>query len=84
MAGHSENPIQTAHAMARLEARLADMEMRIAFQDDLMNTLSDQIANQQQTIQRLFDLNRILREQFENLQDPQSLDTTLEPPPPHY
>lgn len=84
MAGHSENPMQTTNAMARLEARLADMEMRITFQDDLMNTLSDQIANQQQTIQRLFDLNRILREQFENLQDPQSPDMTIEPPPPHY
>ena len=70
---------------AQFEARLADMEMRIAFQDDLMATLNDQVANQERAMQRLWDINRLLREQIENLRDPQQRsEPGQEPPPPHY
>ena len=69
----------------QFEARLADMEMRIAFQDDLMTTLNDQVANQERAMQRLWDTNRLLREQIENLRDPQQRsEPDQEPPPPHY
>ena len=67
-----------------LEARLADMEMRIAFQDDLVSALNDQVASQEQDLQRLWDSNRLLREQVTSLRESQSVDGDEEGPPPHY
>lgn len=68
----------------QLEERIADMEMRIAFQDDLMSTLDDQIANQEQALQRLWEANRMLRDQVRNLREPQMQEGGEESPPPHY
>lgn len=68
----------------RLEARLADMEARIAFQDDLMATLNEQVAHQEQALQRLWDTNRLLREQIKNLREPQFHESADDSPPPHY
>lgn len=69
---------------SQLEARLADMEMRIAFQDDLMSALNDQVASQEQALQRLWDSNRLLREQIKSLREPQLRNAAEETPPPHY
>jgi SlyX protein len=38
---------------AELESRLADAEARIAFQEDSLQTLSDQLAHQQQLTDQL-------------------------------
>lgn len=73
---------ETRHG--RLEARLDDMETRIAFQDDLMATLNEQMAHQEQALQRLWDTNRILREQIKSLREPQFHESADDLPPPHY
>lgn len=70
--------------MASDQTRIDDLEMRIAFQDDLMATLNDQVANQEQALQRLWEANRILREQIKSLREPQHGDGAEESPPPHY
>lgn len=69
---------------ADMEARLTDMEMRVAFQDDLMASLNDQIAAQEQAMQRLWDANRLLREQFKGLREAGVQEDGEEGPPPHY
>lgn len=68
--------------MNALESRLADLEIRQAFQDDTVQTLSDIIADQQQQIDRL---KRQLERLDQRLQEQQS-DLTEVPndPPPHY
>ena len=42
-----------------LEERLAELEMRLAFQDELINTLSDQVAKQEMDIRELWDAKKI-------------------------
>jgi SlyX protein len=72
------------HRYNQLEARIADMEMRLTFQDDLLSALNDQVAHQEQALQRVWDTNRILREQIKNLREPQLRDAAEESLPPHY
>jgi len=68
--------------MSAFESRLADLEIRQAFQDDTVQTLSDIIAEQQQQIDQL---KRQLERLDQRMQDQQSefADVANEPPP-HY
>jgi SlyX protein len=64
--------------------RIQDLEMRVAFQEDALEKLSDVIALQDKTI---FDLRRavqLLNEQIQKLDRQPSSSNTDEPPPPHY
>ena len=47
-----------------LEERLAELEMRLAFQDELINTLSDQVAKQEMDIRELWDAKKMLHKQL--------------------
>ncbi|MEC7377133.1 MAG: SlyX family protein, partial [Pseudomonadota bacterium] len=38
-----------------LETRLEELETRLAFQDDLINTLSEQVAKQEMDIRELWE-----------------------------
>ena len=67
-----------------LNDRLTELEIRVAFQDDLLGTLNGQVAalaggmqNAQREITRL-------REALEGLRTSLSHDIADEPPPPHY
>lgn len=71
-----------------LEARLEALETQASFQDELLNTLNDQVSHQQLTMSRLWDANRLLQEQLRSLQrggaGEEGENETPEPPPPHY
>jgi SlyX protein len=66
---------------------LTDLEIRIAYIEDTLNTLDAVIARQSEDIANLEKANRALIKKLEGMDDqlatlgPQSGD---EPPPPHY
>ncbi|TLX55822.1 hypothetical protein DN824_06790 [Stutzerimonas nosocomialis] len=66
-----------------LESRLAELETRLAFQDDTIQALNDEIAAQQQRLERLKLQVAALAKRQEELQSalPPEGD---EAPPPHY
>ncbi|MBB6342084.1 SlyX protein [Pseudomonas fluvialis] len=67
-----------------VELRLMELETRVAFQDDALMTMSDEIARQQRDIERLqLQLAALARRQ-EDLAGQVGEPLGDEPPPPHY
>lgn len=69
---------------AVLLARIAELESRLAFQDDTVDQLNRVVTEQDQRIQRLETLLRRTREQVEMLLPLMHAAPGEEPPPPHY
>jgi len=72
-----------------LEARVTELETRIAFQEDLLNTLNDVIAAQDQqlvTVTRKLDalLKQIEEQQRQSGYGGAGGDAMAHEPPPHY
>ncbi|MDC7829456.1 MULTISPECIES: SlyX family protein [Pseudomonas] len=67
-----------------LEERIADLEMRQAFQDDTIQTLNDIIVEQQRTLDRCAAQIRLLAERQAELQSAGGGGMPDEAPPPHY
>ncbi|HTN33871.1 MAG TPA: SlyX family protein [Marinobacter sp.] len=67
-----------------IEARLDELEVRLAFQDDLINTLSEQVAKQEMELRDLWAAKQLLHKQLKEI-SPSNIkreeDETL---PPHY
>lgn len=67
-----------------VELRLMELETRVAFQDEALLTMSDEIARQQRDIERLqLQLAALARRQ-EDLAGQVGEPLGDEPPPPHY
>lgn len=66
-----------------LEERVADLESRLAFQDDALQTLSDVVYEQERLIERLRLQMQVLLRRLEDLQGQVGI-TEDEAPPPHY
>ena len=69
--------------LVRLEDRLTELEMKLVFQDDLLNTLNDVVTRQDQEIMKLWDANRLLKQSMHDIKDSQK-DEAVDVPPPHY
>ncbi|MEO6699328.1 MAG: SlyX family protein [Paraperlucidibaca sp.] len=67
-----------------MESRLTDLEVKVAFQDDLLEALNRLVASQQDHIERLRGDMRHLYEQMKMLQPTEAGGSDVEPPPPHY
>ncbi len=67
-----------------LEDRIAELEMRLAFQDDVINTLSEQVAKQEMDIRELWDAKRMLHKQLKDISPSNIRPEDEETPPPHY
>lgn len=68
--------------MSSLDERMAELEMRQAFQDDALQALSDVIVDQQKRIDLLKrELERLRSRQEEQSQQYQDVPND---PPPHY
>ncbi|MDY6814578.1 MAG: SlyX family protein [Pseudomonadota bacterium] len=67
-----------------LEARLDELEMRIAFQDDVITTLSEQVARQEMDIRELWEAKRLLHKQLKDVSPSNIKPEDQETPPPHY
>ncbi|MDR9425517.1 MAG: SlyX family protein [Marinobacter sp.] len=67
-----------------VEKRLAELEMRLAFQDDVINTLSDQVAKQEMDLRELWEAKRLMHKQLKDMAPSNLKREEEETPPPHY
>ncbi|WP_417565586.1 SlyX family protein [Marinobacter sp.] len=67
-----------------LETRLDELETRLAFQDDVINTLSEQVAKQEMDIRELWEAKRLLHKQLKDVSPSDMKSEQDETPPPHY
>ena len=67
-----------------LQARLDELETRLAFQDDVINTLSEQVAKQEMDIRELWNAKRLLHNQLKDVSPSNMKLEEEETPPPHY
>jgi SlyX protein len=67
-----------------LETRLDELETRLAFQDDVINTLSEQVAKQEMDIRELWEAKRLLHKQLKDVSPSNMKSEQDETPPPHY
>ncbi|HET8802232.1 MAG TPA: SlyX family protein [Marinobacter sp.] len=67
-----------------LETRLDELETRLAFQDDVINTLSEQVARQEMDIRELWEAKRLLHKQLKDVSPTNIKSEQDETPPPHY
>lgn len=66
------------------EARLTDVEVKLAFQDDLLEALNRVVAEQQRQIDLLQGEMQLLYGQLKSLQSGMSDQPVEDSPPPHY
>lgn len=67
-----------------ISARLDELETRIAFQDDVINTLSEQVARQELDIRELWEAKKQLNNQLKEVSSSNIRKEEEEAPPPHY
>lgn len=67
-----------------LEARIIELETKMAFQDDLLNELNSIVAEQSQTVSALLRESYELRQLVKNLSSSNLASQSEETPPPHY
>jgi SlyX protein len=65
------------------EQRLIELEIKAAYQEDLLQELNKIVAQQQQELMRLEKTCQLLYERINSLQL-EKRETEIEPPPPHY
>lgn len=68
----------------RIEARLDELETRLAFQDDTINALNQQVAQQELDIRKLWEAKRHLNKQLSEISPSNIRSEEEEAPPPHY
>ncbi|MBY4679004.1 SlyX family protein [Marinobacterium arenosum] len=64
--------------------RMAEMETRIAFQEDAIDKLSDIVARQERELAQLTEMVKLLNRQLKQLDLSHQRQPSDEPPPPHY
>ena len=76
----------TADSQERLSQRLDDLEMRIAFLEDTVETLNQQLADNTQAFALARQAMQMMHQRLEQMQSAESLmkDFSDETPPPHY
>jgi SlyX protein len=72
------------NSLAEIQARLSELEMRFAFQDDVVTTLNPQVAQQERRMVDIAEELRALRREVTQLRAALGHDIGDEPPPPHY
>ncbi|MGP4846092.1 SlyX family protein [Marinobacter sp. 1Y8] len=70
--------------LEQLEARMIDLETRVAFQDDMIATLNDQVAQQELDMRLLWEAKKQLNKQVSDISPSNIRSEEDETPPPHY
>lgn len=65
------------------EQRITELEIKIAYQEDLLQELNTIVAHQQQSLMALEKVCRLLYERLDNIATGQ-IDSIIDEPPPHY
>ena len=67
-----------------MESRLTNLEVKLAFQDDLLESLNTTVAAQQLQLDLMQEELRMLYQQIKSLAPTQIETAEEEAPPPHY
>lgn len=67
-----------------MQTRIDELEIRVAFQDDLLATLNDQVHALHREVATLRGELLALRDRIDGLKAGAGHDPAAEPPPPHY
>lgn len=67
-----------------IEKRMDELETRLAFQDDVIATLSDQVARQELDLRKLWEAKQLLNKQLSEMAPSNIKRDEDETPPPHY
>ncbi len=70
--------------IVELQQQLIDLESKLAFQDDIVQTLNDELHEHQKSIEKLQRQVMLLAEKISKSNDSGILRVDEEPPPPHY
>lgn len=70
--------------MTNIQDQVSNLEIKLAFQDDLVETLNQIVIGQQQQLDLLQQQVQLLYQQFKSLQPSDIADLAQEVPPPHY
>lgn len=65
------------------ENRLIELEIKVAYQEDLLQALNLIVAQHQQQLHKLEQTCQLLHERIKSLQV-EKPGETVDPPPPHY
>ena len=82
--GHARRIHRVRRVSDEASRRIEELEIRVAFQDELLATLSGQVAALDRELRALREQLARARESLESLRDAQGHDAGSEPPPPHY
>jgi SlyX protein len=64
--------------------RLIELEIKAAYQEDLLQSLNKTVSDQQQQIDRLGATCRVLSERLKSLASQNNADEHIDQTPPHY
>lgn len=67
-----------------IEECLIEMEIKFAYQEDLLQELNAIVAQQQKQIGQIEETCKVLYERLKNLSAASELDSSDNQPPPHY
>ncbi len=70
--------------MTDIQEQVMSLEIKLAFQDDLVETLNQIVIEQQQQLNLLQKQVQLLYQQLKSLQPSNIADLAEEAPPPHY
>jgi len=65
------------------DERVTELEIKVAYQEDLLQTLNDVVSEQQQQLIRLEELSRLLGQRIKNMTESEGINQGVELPP-HY
>jgi len=65
-----------------LEEKLNELEMKLCFQDDLIESLNKTVTRQDKEIRELWTANRLLKQGLNDIKD--NGEAVSNEPPPHY
>lgn len=69
---------------SELHQRLEELELKVTFQDDIIDKLNQALIAQQDDIRVLTQLLEKMSNDMQDLQESNVIDQKLETPPPHY
>jgi len=68
----------------QIEDKINELEIKLAFQDDLLNSLNDIVTRQDKEILNLWTANRLLKQSMHDIKNDTTDINNEEAPPPHY
>lgn len=67
-----------------IEDKIDELEVKLAFQDDLLSSLNDIVIRQDKEILNLWTANRLLKQNMNEIKNDSSEINAEDVPPPHY